>query len=161
MSSFFDYPSGEVPGGGGRDDAGEVFLAEASERDWEVLLSYSRRRRYGPGDVVIAAGAPDRALYLVVEGSLEVLAPLGGRGRDRFRPLGTVVEGSVIGEMSFFDGGGRSAVVRATSAVEIVEIGLAQFAALAEADPGLGRQILFDLGRILARRLRTAQASLR
>src|SRR5208282_3250972 len=36
-----------------------------------------RHRRYIPGDVIVAAGAGDRSLYLVLEGQLEVLAERG------------------------------------------------------------------------------------
>ena len=44
------------------------------------------------------------------------------------------------------------------SAVEVAELRLDDFHALAEEDPRLGLQILFDLGRILAQRLRRAQS---
>ena len=71
----------------------------------------------------------------------------------------TVGAGSVLGEMSFFDSGQRSAFVRATTPVELAELRLDDFDALAEEDPRLGLQILFDLGRILAQRLRRAQGS--
>ena len=47
-----------------------------------------------------------------------------------------------------------TALVRAMTAVEVAELRLDDFDALAEEDPRLGLQILFDLGRILAQRLR-------
>jgi CRP/FNR family transcriptional regulator, cyclic AMP receptor protein len=154
---FFDYPGTEPAPA--RQTAPEVFLPEASEGDWAVLLSHCRRRRFDAGAAVITAGAMSRSLYLVVDGMLEVV-PRGPK-----RPIGspariiTVGPGSVLGEIAFFDSGQRSAHVRAMTAVEVAELRLDDFGALAEEDPRLGLQILFDLGRILAQRLRRAQSA--
>ena len=153
--AFFDYPGTEdspdtVP-------AAEVFLPDASDRDWAVLFRHCRRRRFETGQTVIEAGADSRSLYLVVDGSLEVLAPVPGRREGRYRRIVTVGAGSILGEMAFFDSAGRSAMVRATTPVVVDELTPTDFDALADEDPGLARQILFDLGRILAQRLRKAQ----
>jgi CRP-like cAMP-binding protein len=99
-----------------------------------------------------------RSLYLVVEGTLEVLPGGSKRPRGTSRRIVTVGAGSVLGEISFFDSGHRSADVRAVTAVEMAELRLDDFGALAEEDPRLGLQVLFDLGRILAQRLRQAQS---
>jgi CRP/FNR family transcriptional regulator, cyclic AMP receptor protein len=68
-----------------------------------------------------------------------------------------VEAGSVIGELSFFDGGARSATVRAVTPAVLAELSPSEFDALAVASPGLARRLLFDLGRILAQRLRAVQ----
>jgi len=153
---FFDYPGTE--GGTATQVAPEVFLPEASDSDWSVLLRYCRRRHFEAGEAVISAGGTSRSLYLVVDGTLEVLSPDGRRRAGRYRRVASVGAGSVLGEMSFFDNARRSALVRATTAVEVAELGPADFGALTEEDPRLGLQILFDLGRILAQRLRKAQS---
>ena len=146
--SFFDYPneppsSGNVP----------ILLADASEEEWATLLRHAHHRRFAPGDAVVTAGASDRSLYLVLEGDLEVLA----RGRWRSSRIALVSAGSVIGELSFFDGGGRSALVRAMTPALLAELSPSDFDALAAANPDLARRLLFDLGRILAQRLRATQ----
>jgi CRP/FNR family transcriptional regulator, cyclic AMP receptor protein len=153
---FFDYPGTEVATS--TEEAPEVFLPEASDSDWSVLLGHCRRRRFGAGEAVITAGATSRSLYLVVDGTLEVLPEGAKRVLGRPRRVIKVGPGSVLGEMAFFDSGRRSAFVRATSPVEVAELRLDDFDALAEEDPRLGLQILFDLGRILAQRLRRAQS---
>jgi CRP/FNR family transcriptional regulator, cyclic AMP receptor protein len=154
--TFFDYPGTEEARA--TEQAPEVFLPEASDSDWSMLLRYCRRRQFEAGDAVITAGASSRSLYLVVDGVLEVRLPAAGRmaGRSR-RPI-MVSAGSVLGEMSFFDSGQRSALVRAMTSVEVAELRLDDFDALAQEDPRLGLQMLFDLGRILAQRLRRAQS---
>jgi hypothetical protein len=73
--SFFDYP-GEPPAG--RSTA--RLLADATDGEWAELLKHTRYQRFSPGDTVVAAGAEERSLYLVLEGELEVLVPHGRRG---------------------------------------------------------------------------------
>jgi len=150
--SFFDYPN-EPPAASGTS---ELLLADASDEEWATVLHHTRYRRFNPGDEVLTAGALDHSLYLVLEGQLEVLAE---HGRRRYRRIALVDAGSVIGELSFFDGGARSALVRATAPVLTAELSLAEFDSLAAANPALARRLLFDLGRILAGRLRAAQSA--
>ena len=151
--SFFDYPN-EPPASAGNDG---LLLADASEEEWATLLAHTRTRRFGPGDAIVTAGAADQSLYLVLEGQLEVLAT--GRGRRGYRRLASVAAGSVIGELSFFDGGGRSALVRAVTSAVLAEMSRSEFDALATASPDLARRLLLDLGRILAQRLRAVQGT--
>lgn len=148
--SFFDYPN-ESPAS---SPTAQVLLADASDGEWATLLRHTRHRRFNPGDDVVTAGALDQSLYLVLEGQLEVLAE---HGRRRHRRIAVVAEGSVIGELSFFDGQARSALVRAMTPAVLAELSPAEFDSLAAADPALARRLLFDLGRILAQRLRAAQ----
>jgi CRP/FNR family transcriptional regulator, cyclic AMP receptor protein len=150
--SFFDYPN-EPPASSGNEG---VLLADASDEEWATLLAHTRNRRFSPGDAIVTAGASDQSLYLVLEGQLEVLAERGKRG---YRRLASVGAGSVIGELSFFDGGGRSALVRAVTPAVLAEMSRSEFDALATASPDLARRLLFDLGRILAQRLRAVQGS--
>jgi CRP/FNR family cyclic AMP-dependent transcriptional regulator len=148
--SFFDYPN-EPPAS---LPAAQVLLADASDEEWTTLLRHTRSRRFNPGDDVVTAGALDQSLYLVLEGQLEVLAE---HGRRRHRQIAVIAEGSVIGELSFFDGQARSALVRAMTPAVLAELSRAEFDSLAAANPALARRLLFDLGRILAQRVREAQ----
>jgi CRP-like cAMP-binding protein len=152
--SFFDYPGTE--GTTATSELADVFLPDASDADWAVLLRHCRRRRFAPGDTVIAAGGTDRSLIFVVEGTLDVLAPNAAR---RNRLVSTVGPGSVLGEISFFDAAPRSALVQAKTEGEVAELNLTDFEALAREAPSLSRQILLDLGRTLARRLRATTQS--
>jgi CRP/FNR family cyclic AMP-dependent transcriptional regulator len=152
LVSFFAYPN-EPPAAA---EEVEQLLPDASDEEWATLLKHTRHRSFVPGDAVVTAGALDRSLYLVIDGLLEVLVTHGRRG---YRRVATIGAGSVIGELSFFDGGARSALVRAVTPAELAELSPAEFAAFAIASPALARELLFDLGRILAKRLRTVQAA--
>ena len=68
--------------------------------------------------------------------------------------LATITEGSVFGEIAFFDGAPRSATIRSRSTGSAVRVTRENFETLAAWEPTIARQLLFDLGRILAMRLR-------
>jgi len=148
--SFFDYPN-QPPAASSRV---ELLLGDASDEEWAMLLRHARQRRFSPGETVVTAGSWEQSLYIVLEGQLEVLAPRGRRG---YRRVASVEAGSVIGELSFFDGGARSALVRAVTPTVLAELSRTDFDALAMASPDLARRLLLDLGRILAQRLRAVQ----
>jgi CRP/FNR family cyclic AMP-dependent transcriptional regulator len=151
MSTFFDYPDGSA-GPGGADDL--VFLGDLSRTEWDRLVEGMERRRYGPGEDVLRFGEVDRSLYLVASGSVDILVP-DGDGERAVRVQGT---GTVFGEVAFFDGRPRTATVRANTATELLRLGPEAFTTLAARYPDLGRKVVLDLGRILAVRLRQAEA---
>jgi CRP/FNR family cyclic AMP-dependent transcriptional regulator len=145
--SFFDYPNEKSAA-----PTATRLLAAATDEEWAQVLGHTRYRQFQPGDAVVTDGARDQSIYLVIEGELEVLVP----HRRGHRRIATITDGSVIGEMSFFDGAARSALVRALTPSLLAELTPTEFEALAAANPSLARQLLFDLGRILAQRLRAA-----
>jgi CRP/FNR family cyclic AMP-dependent transcriptional regulator len=151
--TFFDYPTGDVAA---PEPDAQYFLPAALERDWADLLQATTTRRLDAGQTLIEPGAGDRSLYLVIEGRLEVLLPVS---RRRWRQVASVGAGNVIGELSFFDGDTRSAMVRALSAVAVAELSREDFTALAGTRPDLALAVAMDLGRILAQRLRRTQAT--
>jgi CRP/FNR family cyclic AMP-dependent transcriptional regulator len=148
ISSFFDYPNLGLA-----ESAGDlVFLADRGEEDWGKLLAHTDVRRFRAGEEVIRVGDTDRALLIVTEGALDVFLPRRGGGTRQFK---SIEAPSVIGELSFVDGGPRSTTLRAVSDGELRRLSLESFEVLAAREPELARAILFDIARILARRLRT------
>ena len=125
-----------------------MFLADRDEHDWEVLLGYTQLRRFTVGETVIRRGERERALYLLMTGTLHFQA-------DERREVFRVIEApSVVGEVAFLDGGGRLVDLVGASAGELRRLSLDAFEALSARYPEFGRAILFDLGRIAATRLR-------
>ena len=151
-TSFFDYPDGSAETGSEQP----AFLADASDDDWAAIRAHAEVRHYTPGQTVVDGGEADRSLYIVVEGELEATVPEGRRGRSR--RVASIEAGTVIGEVSFFDGRPRSAAVRAVTEARLLRLSHDAFEALAAKEPALGRAILFDIGRVLALRLRDVEA---
>ena len=149
--TFFDYP-GESPA----TTVTESLLADASSQDWEDLLAVTRSRDLQVGELLFAPGSSDGALYLVLGGALEVLAP--GR-RDSWKRVGLVSTGMVLGELSFLDGQPATTLARATEPTRIAELSHEAYAELAGRRPELAALLAMDLGRILAGRLRAQEGA--
>jgi CRP/FNR family cyclic AMP-dependent transcriptional regulator len=143
-SSFFDYPTlpQRQP-----ESVSPSLLPDRSEAEWETLLAYMQTRRFRPGDTVVAAGEHDRALYVLTDGTLEVLAD---------PPRLPIAGPAIVGEAAFFDGRPRAASLLALTDGEVLRLGYDAFEGLAAREPLLARDFLLDLGRILSTRLRAA-----
>jgi CRP-like cAMP-binding protein len=150
MAAFFDYQTSAS----GTGDGSFVLLGDLSTAEWDRLVDLMERRRFARGAVVMARGEVDRSLYIVASGSVEVLI-LDGRHERQVRVQGP---GTVLGEVAFFDGQPRSATVRAVEPSEVLRLGVDAFEVLAARHPDIGRRLVMDLGRILALRLRHAEA---
>jgi len=135
-----------------------LFLPCWREEDWRQLFRFTSTRRLMAGDALIRHGEPDRTLYFVLRGNLEVFA----RSADGLTMghVAVVGAGSLLGELAFFDGGPRSASAWAVDDCEVAAMTPDQYVAYEQSCPALARQLLFALGRILAFRLRMSTAKL-
>jgi CRP-like cAMP-binding protein len=139
-SAFFDYPTL----GGAREPAPDPgFLPRASMEEWDAVLGATETLRFHPGDVVLRAGARDRAFYILLDGRLEVQ----GTGGEALAP-------TVVGVAAFLDDAPRAVTLLARTDGDVARMSWDAYEALAARDPRLGRAILVDLGRGLAARLR-------
>ena len=145
---LFDYPTGS-----GKEAAVEDinFLGDLDEADWKKILSLVETRRFRAGEDVIRSGEMDDSFYILSEGSCEVIVPDADGEMVR---ISTIAEGSVFGEVAFFDHGARSATIRALENGTVIRVTRANFDHLAAWEPMLARRVLFDLGKALAVRLR-------
>lgn len=136
-----------------------LLLAEWGDAEWGKLLAATTVRPYKASEVVIQRGIADRALYFVAAGALEVgVTYVDGVS---ISPLAKIAAGSVIGEQSFFDSQPRSANVWAVTDGELLCLTFERFNQLAQTEPGLVRDLLFALGRILSLRLRNTSMRVR
>jgi CRP/FNR family transcriptional regulator, cyclic AMP receptor protein len=130
-SSFFTYPTTATErthGSGLRPD------------EWEALLAATETLRFRPGDVVLRAGARDRAVYFLLDGRLET--------DDAASAPATV------GVSAFVDGLPQAETLHAATHGELARLSWDAFEALSARDPRLGRTILLALASDLAARLR-------
>lgn len=127
-----------------------------NDEDWRELFRFTSVRQIKAGDALIRRGDPDRTLYFILNGDLEVVVH-SGDGMS-MGPLTRMGAGSVIGEQSFFDGSPRSASVWATGKCEVAAMSPEQYAAFEAASPARAHQLIFALARVLAVRLRQTTA---
>jgi CRP/FNR family transcriptional regulator, cyclic AMP receptor protein len=137
-TGFFDYPTEPQPAG---EQGVAGFLSQRGEEDWAALLDHTETRLFRPGETVLTAGEIDRALYVLLTGWVRA-------------PSGVVHPIRTLGEAAFLDGGPRSVSVKAMSDGEMLRLSYDGFEALAARNPALGRDILLNVGRVLAARLR-------
>lgn len=106
-----------------------------------------------PGAVLCQAGDPGDAVFVVLEGEIEVRATSAG-GRDvRFLALGA---GALVGEMAALDGGPRSADMVAARRCRLWRIPRAALVEALEAEPRAAVALIAELSR----RLRATNAAL-
>ena len=150
-SAFFQYPTlggGQpTPEPAPAPDPG--FLPHATVEEWDAVLAATETLRFHPGDTVLRAGERDRALYLLLDGRLEVEG--GGA---------TITAPATVGAAGFLDGLPRAVTLLADTHGELARLSWDAYEALAARDPRLGRTVLCDVGRGLAARLRTAGSTL-
>jgi len=84
-------------------------FASLPEAALEVLYRQAEPIEIQPGDLLIEEGAPGDALFVLIDGQLQVSKHSGGHDVK----VDVRLPGAVIGEMSLIDNSPRSASVRA------------------------------------------------
>jgi CRP-like cAMP-binding protein len=138
---LFDYP------GTSADNADVIALGDGTGASWSRLREHGDLRRYRAGETVISVDDAERALWIVVDGAVDVVS-----GRHLTDELG---RGAVLGEAQFLAGVPATATVRAATDATLLRLGLDGFEILAATSPVLARHLLFELARVLALRLHT------
>lgn len=123
--------------------------------DWEAFFSHAHRLNVARGKVLIQKDASERVIYFVAAGLLEVTSVLSSQS---LATIAKVHPGSVVGELSFFDGKPRSAKVWAVEDSELYRLDYDDFRRYADAHPRQACDLLMAIGRVVALRLRRTQA---
>jgi CRP/FNR family transcriptional regulator, cyclic AMP receptor protein len=132
-------------------DLNEItLLADLSDEDWSRVLRIVEIRHFKTGEDLVRIGDRDESFYILTSGSVDVVVEADGRESV----LAAIYEGSVFGELAFFDDAPRSATIRARSRGSAVRVTRENYESLAAWEPEIARTLLFDLGRVLAMRLR-------
>ena len=129
-----------------------------TDADWRCLFQFATAVQVAAGEPLIKASDPGRTLFFIMDGALEVFVhSTGGVAMGSVSKEGA---GTVFGELSFFDGNGRSASVWTVDDCDVACMTLEQYSALEQAHPQIARDLLFGLGRLMSMRLRRATAKL-
>ena len=107
--------------------------------------------------MLIKKQAPERALYFLTSGMLEVTAILSSQGLGG---IAKVHPGSVVGEIAFLDGLPRSATVWAVTDSELYRLDFTDYERFAAAHPRRTCDLLFAIGRVVTVRLRHSRMRL-
>lgn len=127
-------------------------LAGIDDKARERLCSSGEVLALKKGDIVISQGDMQGNLFIVLSGQLHVVDESTKGKAPRF--ICALEAGDSFGEVSLFDGEKASATVKCSTRCEILRIDGDGFKAYLAEDPANGSKILFQLGVLLARRLR-------
>jgi len=134
-------------------------LAELDPTELDVLAGRLMRRDCAAGETIIHDGAAADTLYFLCEGSVDVC--VGRVGDGSVMRLASIDAGNVFGELALLGGPPRTADVIAATAVTVLELRAADFAALAPGHPAIHAKLVTAVARSLSERLRRANAVIR
>lgn len=107
----------------------------------------------GDGTLLTREGFSEREMYVVLDGSFEVLA-----GERR---IALVHKGDLMGEIAFFrQSGKRSASIRAVGDAQVLVIRRRFLEELVREDPDSAFELMFNLGRVVSERLISREEAL-
>ncbi len=136
-------------GGTTRDLARCELFAELDETVLELLAPVTRPRRLEAGAWLFRPGEPRDALFVVVEGSLEVTL----ERRPEAGPVLVLGPGDVVAEAALVEQSVHAAGARAAGPVAVLELEAAAVRARLAASAEATWQVLTGLGRVVLRRL--------
>ena len=130
----------------------QAFHPRLDPAHWRTLAGYMAPRNVAAGELLLAQGEPERALFLLGQGTLQVYAV---PARQRVELLQA---GSVVGEASLFADRPAATTVEAMTACIVWTLPAARMAQLAQRSPEIAFEVLRAAGALLVRRLRDCQA---
>jgi small-conductance mechanosensitive channel len=137
---------------------GELF-APLSADERKQLASGARRRRFGPGEVVVREGDSTSSMFLIESG----LVGISARNETGASQKVAILEsGAAFGEISLLTGEPRLATAKAATEATLIEIDKETLAPLLRANPSLVEKldaIILERRRRTADRLDSARGS--
>jgi len=118
-----------------------------AEEDLDELAQTAIVRSFPAGAVLCQEGEEGDALYIIVQGHVDIVKQFLDDESERF--LRSSGPGEVVGEMALLQEGGRTATVRAVEPLTVLEIGRDSFLTVLGRSPSLSVRILVRLtGRL-------------
>jgi len=126
-------------------------FAELDELELDELARIAVRETTGPGDIIFREGDKGDKLYLIVEGQVNIMKLIPGKGS---KTLVTLKEGDYFGEMALIDEAPRSAGAVAEGSATLLAITKPDLEALLEGSPAAAAKIYKFFVKTLNERLR-------
>ena len=141
-----------------------ALLEEFTPEEADVLGALMLHVRAQPGQMLIKEGEIDDWMMLLLRGTVDVGKRIGPEANHEERGdntrLAVLRPGTVLGEMSMFDGEPRYASCWALSEVEAAVLDRVAVARLVKFRPDIGAKLLVKLTQLLAKRLRNTSVQL-
>jgi CRP-like cAMP-binding protein len=122
------------------------FLRELSQEELRLLLPGVSVLQFGAGEIIVRQGDQGDSLYIIRNGTVEVVATADDGGQVHLRDL---KRPSFFGEMALMTGEPRTATIRARTDAELLELGRGGFTELFKVHPEAATQ----MGEVIAQRM--------
>jgi len=131
--------------------AGIPALEELSQKELGQLAQVMHERSFGDGEVIYDQGTPSAALYLIRNGSVDMI-----RKADRTEMiLATLSPGELFGEISLLiDEGARFVSARSRGPSDLLALSRPDFESLMVRSPIASAKLIRAIGRIVAEKFR-------
>ncbi len=106
------------------------------------------QKLYRAGETIFGKGDSGNEAYVVMRGSIDILL------EPENKPIATIGNGQILGELAFLDGAKRGAIARASQPSIMLIIQRSAFNMLAQQEPQLGMVVMRNIARELSNRLR-------
>lgn len=126
-------------------------FSNLTDAECDTLAPFLERDSVVAGTTILTQGHSTQALWVVLDGQCEVVKPKAKGGTT---VLATLEQGTVFGEMSFFDGSPHSASVDAKTNVSLFWLPREAYDKLESQSPELTHRIALYIATLLSDRLR-------
>ena len=116
----------------------------------KIVDGLLHERRYLPGEIIFDQGEEGQALYLVMDGTIQISR---SNGRN-FDVVAELSQGSYFGDLALLDNAPRNAQAKAKDQCEMAVFFRADFMGLMETEAVIGYKIALALARHISHRLR-------
>ena len=124
-----------------------------SDKKLEKVVEICNEKRFRKDQIIAKEGEAGDELFIITEGFVEIL--IGNRQRGDPRLVVSLGAGQIIGEMSLLDQGPRSASMRASSDVTVLQVISRQdLENLCQQDTDIGYNIMRNLAVDLSFKIR-------
>ena len=121
------------------------------------LEACMQKKSFKTGEMVFNRGDGGGELFLIRRGSVRIMLPVSGRSEHH---VATFSRGDFFGEVSFLDGGNRSADALAFTDTDVFVLSRHRFDGLSESHKKTAIKLLEAIATTLARRLRNSNSEL-
>ncbi len=128
-------------------------LASLSEEQRASFLQIAAREEYTPGEVIFREGDFGDALYLILDGEVEISKLKHSENKDT--KLAVLGPNEFFGEMTLVEPGYRSATARCLTPATLLRLSNETLKRQLEQDPKYLVLFLMSVIRVLSHRLRT------
>jgi len=121
-----------------------------TDAELDIVAKKVFLKPYKKGSTLFVEGMPGEVLYVVVEGSIDIIK----KTKEGDKTIANLGKGEIVGEMSIIDSGARTASGKTGEDSKLIVVTKNSFSEILDSDPAIAAKILMALLRIINRRLR-------